>query len=400
MFSYIFFMMIVIFSIEGIQIKNLKIKRAAQIFIIIVFYLVAGMSYKIHNDYFVYENIYTKINFSNLKYINFEKGYVVLNAIFNRFFDFYTFKSLVYLVNILLIYRGLKKILNQEKVCIALGLMYLLFGQFYSMYLSAFRQSIAIAIFIYSLSYIRDKKIIKYTLSIILAFFFHKSAIILYPIYFIFNKSLKIKMKFNIYFYIILNILIMIPELSKSIVLSFSKVVSLLKLGSLSDSYLFKESNFEIKNIIFNLFLFILYGYLKNKKEDYFVNKGLFCYIIIEILSKIIGIFYRIEIYFIVFYCIFLIDLFIKCNKNIIFKLIRISLVLFLGMNYNLKIIINTSKEKGAYIPLHFTFERLYKDIKYQDTAEYRHLLDRYESNKNLNQLIEINDQNYIKTYK
>lgn len=400
MFSYIFFMMIVIFSIEGIQIKNLKIKRAAQIFIIIVFYLVAGMSYKIHNDYFVYENIYTKINFSNLKYINFEKGYVVLNAIFNRFFDFYTFKSLVYLVNILLIYRGLKKILNQEKVCIALGLMYLLFGQFYSMYLSAFRQSIAIAIFIYSLSYIRDKKIIKYTLSIILAFFFHKSAIILYPIYFIFNKSLKIKMKFNIYFYIILNILIMIPELSKSIVLSFSKVVSLLKLGSLSDSYLFKESNFEIKNIIFNLFLFILYGYLKNKKEDYFVNKGLFCYIIIEILSKIIGIFYRIEIYFIVFYCIFLIDLFIKCNKNIIFKLIRISLVLFLGMNYNLKIIINTSKEKGAYIPLHFTFERLYKDIKYQDTAEYRHLLDRYESNKNLNQLIEINDQNYIKTSK
>lgn len=400
MFSYIFFMMIVIFSIEGIQIKNLKIKRAAQIFIIIVFYLVAGMSYKIHNDYFVYENIYTKINFSNLKYINFEKGYVVLNAIFNRFFDFYTFKSLVYLVNILLIYRGLKKILNQEKVCIALGLMYLLFGQFYSMYLSAFRQSIAIAIFIYSLSYIRDKKIIKYTLSIILAFFFHKSAIILYPIYFIFNKSLKIKMKFNIYFYIILNILIMIPELSKSIVLSFSKVVSLLKLGSLSDSYLFKESNFEIKNIIFNLFLFILYGYLKNKKEDYFINKGLFCYIIIEILSKIIGIFYRIEIYFIVFYCIFLIDLFIKCNKNIIFKLIRISLVLFLGMNYNLKIIINTSKEKGAYIPLHFTFERLYKDIKYQDTAEYRHLLDRYESNKNLNQLIEINDQNYIKTYK
>ena len=75
-------------------------------------------------------------------------------------------------------------------------------------------------------------------------------------------------------------------------------------------------------------------------------------------------------------------------------------MVLFLGMNYNLKIIINTSKEKGAYIPLHFTFERLYKDIKYQDTAEYRHLLDRYESNKNLNQLIEINDQNYIKTSK
>lgn len=397
MLIYILFAMIVIFAIEGIQIKNKKIKKISQISILVIFYLIAGMSYKIHNDYFIYEDIYRKINFSNLKYINWEKGYVILNAIFNNFLEFYNFKSLIYLVNIFLIYKGLKKILIQEKVYLILGLMYLLFGQFYSMYLSAFRQSIAIAIFIYSLSYIINRKLISYTLSIILAFFFHKSAIILYPVYFIFSNKLKIKMKANIFLYVILNILVVIPQITRNIVLSFEKIVGLLKLGTLSESYLIKESNLEIKNIIFNIFLFILYEYLNSKKENYFINKILFCYLIIEILSKIIGVFYRVEIYFTVFYCIFIVELFFKCNKNIIFKLIRISLVLFLGLNYNLKLIIYDYKERGAYIPLHFTFERIYKNIRYQDTAEYKHLLERYESNNNLRELKEKNEKNYIR---
>ena len=84
MLIYILFAMIVIFAIEGIQIKNKKIKKVSQISILVIFYLIAGMSYKIHNDYFIYEDIYRKINFSNLKYINWEKGYVILNAIFNN----------------------------------------------------------------------------------------------------------------------------------------------------------------------------------------------------------------------------------------------------------------------------------------------------------------------------
>lgn len=107
MLIYIVFAVVTIFSIEGIQIKNKEIKTLSQISILVIFYLVAGMSYKIHNDYFIYK----KINFSNLAHINFEKGYVFLNAVGNGVLEFYNFKALVYLMNIFLIYKGLKKIL-------------------------------------------------------------------------------------------------------------------------------------------------------------------------------------------------------------------------------------------------------------------------------------------------
>lgn len=397
MLIYLLFMIIDIFSIEGIQVKNIKINKISQISIIMIFYLIAGMSYKIHNDYFIYENIYEKIEFSNLKYINLEKGYVFLNAIFNNYLEFYNFKSLIYLINTFLMYRGLKKILSYQKIYIVFGLMYLLFNQFYYFYLSAFRQSISISIFIYSLSYIKNKKLLKYTISIFIAFLFHKSAILLYLIYFIFNSRMKIRMILNIYSYFILNILIFVPQIRNEIVLAFSKIVDILKLGNLNQNYLFKENDIGINNIIFILFLMLIYKYLTSKKENYFINKIIFCYILINILSKVIGIFYRVEIYFSVFYCMFLTELFLKCNKNIILKLIRISLIIFIGLNYNIKSIWNNYKNLGSCIPLHFTFEKLYKNINYQDTAEYKHLLNRYESNRNLNELKESQIKNYIK---
>ena len=397
MLIYILFAMIVIFAIEGIQIKNKKIKEVSQILILVIFYLIAGMSYKIHNDYFVYEIMYKNINFSNLKYINFEKGYIVLNAIGNKVLEFYNFKSLVYLINTFLIYKGLKKILKKEKIYMVLGLMYLLLSQFYYFYLSAFRQSIGIAIFIYSISYIKNRELLKYTISILLAFFFHKSALILYPVYFIFNPKLKIKMRLNILLYLILNFLILIPQIRQKIIFIFSEILNILNLGRVSKSYLIKEGNFEIKSVLFILFLMFLYKYLTYKKENYFINKILFCYIIIEILSKVIGIFYRAEIYFTVFYSIFIVEIFFKCNKNIVFKVLRISLILFIGLNYNIKAIFIKYTEGGSLIPLHFTFERIYKNINYQDTAEYNHLLDRYKDNKNLNELNKRTIRNYLK---
>ena len=133
--------------------------------------------------------------------------------------------------------------------------MYLLLSQFYYFYLSAFRQSIGIAIFIYSISYIKNRELLKYTISVLLAFFFHKSALILYPVYFIFNPKLKIKMRLNILLYLILNFLILIPQIRQKIIFIFSEILNILNLGRVSKSYLIKEGNFEIKSVLFILFL-------------------------------------------------------------------------------------------------------------------------------------------------
>jgi len=52
-------------------------------------------------------------------------------------------------------------------------------------YMNVIRQSIAFSIFFWSIQYISNRKLMKYIAAITLAVCFHKSAIILYPVYFI-----------------------------------------------------------------------------------------------------------------------------------------------------------------------------------------------------------------------
>ena len=49
------------------------------------------------------------------------------------------------------------------------------------------RQSIAISIFIYSIKYIKNRNVIKYTIAMIIAMLVHTSAILYFPMYFVYN---------------------------------------------------------------------------------------------------------------------------------------------------------------------------------------------------------------------
>ncbi|QNU66607.1 EpsG family protein [Ruminiclostridium herbifermentans] len=85
-----------------------------------------------------------------------------------------------------------KAIFNSSKnVCQSIFLLLITTLYFFS--LNGIRQGIAVAIFLYSIKYIKDKKLFKYILVILFAASFHTIALIFLPLYFICNIKISPK---------------------------------------------------------------------------------------------------------------------------------------------------------------------------------------------------------------
>ena len=100
---------------------------------------------------------------------------------------------------------------------------------YYAFTFSGLRQAIAYGIIFISYNYICEKKIMKFALSVILASFFHKSALIFLPAYFFSNLKIN---KFTLFGIFILDVLVFI----------FSREIFLIASGVFYDSYEIVES--------------------------------------------------------------------------------------------------------------------------------------------------------------
>ena len=370
--------------------KNKYINKIGHFLILFVFFGMAGLSYKIHNDYFVYENVYNWLNDQNIGSLRFELGYKYLNYFFNKYVTFYQFKAIIYFVNTILIYKGLRKILTEKETYITMAFLYIGFSQFYRIYFSAFRQSVAIAIFIYSLSYLKERKAIEYFCLIFIACLFHESAILLFPVYFFYNLKIKNKMKKNIILYIIFSILSVTPitiGVIKKVVVFFINLIGY----TINSDYL---DSLNYVGYIYTVFILITLildykirdPFLKKKKGD-FIYMSLLLFVIVNFLGKLLAIFFRVEIYFYVFYFIFFARLLEKLNKNIFTFTIKMCFfILFIG-NYNLKHIYQDYRQRGVYIPFNTILKE--KRIKQQETAEYKHVYGLYDRDTTLKEVKE-----------
>lgn len=88
-------------------------------------------------------------------------------------------------------------------------------GTLYFFSMNGIRQTIAIALFYYSLQYIENRKFKKYLFLNIIGILFHNSAIIFIPLYFVLNKKLKFKTKVAILLIVFLSINVLVPIINK-----------------------------------------------------------------------------------------------------------------------------------------------------------------------------------------
>lgn len=154
--------------------------------------------YGLSQDYTTYQEIF-KNSFLSVKnlfdiYPTNDIGYIILNKMFYLICkDFIIFIGCLAFFNI----YTLIILFKRKSTMIWLSILLLLtLGSYYISY-NAIRQFIAADLFIWAIYYIENKNIKKYTVLMLLAILIHKSAIFLYPLYWLLDISLyeKLNMK-------------------------------------------------------------------------------------------------------------------------------------------------------------------------------------------------------------
>lgn len=216
-------------------------------------------------------------------------------------------------------------------------------GGFFNHSLNIMRQSMAIAIFLYAIKYIFKKDFVKYILHILLAFLFHKTALIFVPLYFVYYFKFNLRRAC----FLLIGTSLSIPLL-KEILLFISLKYNVYKNyvnvyfepEPLSGSYLFINI---VISIVF-LYVYFLKGKNFNRKESFYgyiqviTLCVLLCHSIIPNYDRIMFMMYSCQILSVPYL--------IKNIDNKTKKIIVISVILFsyLFIFYRIYIIQNIGK--------------------------------------------------------
>jgi hypothetical protein len=160
-------------------------------FILIIFFGFRGF---ICDDWIVYYVDFQKCSFadvisysvSEVKDVKLEPGFSFLMCICKSLVNDYRFFVLVCTtINTMLLFRFIKDRVENIPFTIVL---YLCFGGF-GMNTNMMRNSIAILIFLNSLKYIEQRKIVPYFIAMLLALSFHLSSLMYFPMYFLLYRN-------------------------------------------------------------------------------------------------------------------------------------------------------------------------------------------------------------------
>ncbi|MFR0779341.1 MAG: EpsG family protein [Zhenhengia sp.] len=145
------------------------------------------LTYKYH-----FENI-SRIPFPAIEYLDWEKGYVLLNSIIAIIYnDFRFFMIIVALI----IIGGYTYFIYKNSYDITFSFFLLITFSFFTHSLNIYRQSIAIILILFAFEFMKKNKFLYYLLCVLLASTFHITAIIFLPTYFI--KDIKVNTLNNI----------------------------------------------------------------------------------------------------------------------------------------------------------------------------------------------------------
>ena len=197
--AYFVYSILLLFLLPSTWIYSKSSKKTKNIvlFVIMLFFsLVLGLRYNVGTDYMPYKDIYVMQYFDDV-----ESGYAMMNRIFYWFG--LPFSSIFTLVAFLQLFFFVKGVENINKKYLPLAIFFYFTTLYFFLSLNVLRQTLAFSIFVFSINYIRERKLFKYILTILIASTIHKSALVLLPMYFIINNDWLLKhriLQFGVYF--------------------------------------------------------------------------------------------------------------------------------------------------------------------------------------------------------
>lgn len=261
------------------------------------------------------------------KYIDFEIGFQYYTIFLKTFFSYDVYRIISNIIDLLIIYKISKNFTKYPAT-----LIFIYFGiNLYSIEIEALRQAKSIILFLLSLKYLEEKKIIPYIILNIIGCFFHKASIIFIPI-FLFDKFILKTKKIKIKELCLLFILVFLFR--DIIILLIIKIININPIFQKYVVYLNDpKRSYSLFNIIrYSIFFMPLFLVIVKENElileekKYFLVRNLYIFfIIIVILGNRIRFIERFNLYVSYFYCVILLYLLkISSLKKIIFILLTL----------------------------------------------------------------------------
>jgi transmembrane protein EpsG len=228
-------------------------------FILIFFFL--SFRYEFGNDYDTYLDLFHKFSsldvydFSNPYNLFYEPGWVILNFLFQNL-GFFSMNIFLALLSCIVYFRFIVKYIPKNLYWLAV-FIYVFTPSFLLLQSSAMRQSVGVAIFVFSIDYLIEKRFLPYLSLILLASLFHYYAIFLvvvYPLIY-FNKKIQfLSSLFLILSYSLLFILSKnLAPLFKGLLLTVNdKYSAYTDQGSVNSGFGFVYFTFLLLIILFN----------------------------------------------------------------------------------------------------------------------------------------------------
>lgn len=189
--SFVFY--ISVFSLSSILIYfgMIKKNKILKLIALIIPIIVATLRYGVGTDYFNYmRNFKLSYNINLKEYIYensiLETGKFFINKI-GQCFDSYLIVLLVS-SSLVIIFIYISIIYHKNKISVSLS-FYIFLCIYFPMSFNIMLQYIAVALVAISYRYIFEKNIFKFTLIILFAGFFHSTALMMFPIYFLWSKK-------------------------------------------------------------------------------------------------------------------------------------------------------------------------------------------------------------------
>lgn len=296
--------------------KSLKIKDNIFVYFILPFILcffyINGVDWRVYNQLYV---VWLEdVKFLDVFTLNIpiEKGYIIISWIFRKIISYELFNGLLLLSCYYIIISKLKKYSKNFYVSLSFFLTMFLISNFME---PAIRQIIALAIYLLTLDYIEKEKIYKYLIGIFLASIFHKSIIILLPVYFLNKFKISKKQIVIIYviiFFLIKNLKAIVTNLSAYLFFLNKYLVYFENEYSLALNQSFVKKSITIIECI--IFLIIIIKYYSKENKNYIYNAAIIS-VLLKALSNQMAILYRVNDYFEFFLVCAISSIYDKGNK-------------------------------------------------------------------------------------